>query len=138
MAKTWQQKLHPKILPKRVVLEKPFAGIAKGATLFVGTPMLVKEFINTIPYGRSIEAVEMRRRFARAYQSDAMCPVSTGIFLRIIAEAAWEEIQQGKKLNQVTPFWRIIDVHSPLAKKLACGSGFIQQMRNNENIPSLH
>jgi hypothetical protein len=138
MAKSWQQKLQPNIQPKRLVLEKPFAGIPQGATLFVATPMLVKQFIDTIPYGRSIEPTEMRKRFACAYESDAMCPVSTGIFLRIAAEAAWEEIQQGKKVNQVTPFWRIIDVHSPLAKKLTCGSSFIQQMRNNENIPSLH
>lgn len=138
MAKTWQQKLSPNIQPKRVVLDKAFAGIAQGKTLFIGTPMLVKEFIDTIPYGRSIDPAEMRKRFARAYQADAMCPVSTGIFLRIVAEAAWDEIQQGKKIDQVTPFWRIIDVHSPLAKKLACGSGFIQRMRNNENIPSLH
>jgi hypothetical protein len=138
MAKSWQQKLHPKFQPKRVVLEKAFAGVPKGATLFIGTPLLVKQFIDTIPYGRSIDPTEMRKRFARAYESDAMCPVSTGIFLRIVAEAAWEEIQQGKKIDQVTPFWRIIDVHSPLAKKLACGSSFIQRMRTNENIPNLH
>ncbi len=138
MAKSWQQKLQPNFQAKRVVLEKPFAGIAKGATLFVGTPLLVKEFIHSIPYGRSIEVADMRQRFARAYESDAMCPVSTGIFLRIVAEAAWEEIQQGKKWDDVAPFWRIIDAHSPLAKKLACGSAFIQQMRNNESIPQLH
>jgi hypothetical protein len=133
MAKTWQQKLHPNIQPKRVVLEKPFAGIPAGAKLFVGTPMLVKRFIDTIPYGRSIDAAEMRKRFARAYEADAMCPVSTGIFLRIVAEAAWEEIQQGRKLDQATPFWRIIDSDSPMAKKLTCGSGFIQIMRAAEN-----
>jgi hypothetical protein len=134
MAKTWQQKLHPNFQPKRVVLEKPFAGIPAGATLFIGTPLLVKDFIDTIPHGRSLGAADMRQRFARAYQADAMCPVSTGIFLRIVSEAAWEELQQGEKLDQVTPFWRMVVPDSPLAKKLACGSGFIAQMRSAEKI----
>lgn len=34
-----------------------------------------------------------------------------------------------EKLINPTPFWRVVDHKSNLAKKLACGSKFIRDMR---------
>lgn len=134
MAKTWQEKLTAAKQPKLEVLEKPFAGILAGDTLFVATPQLVKQYMENIPKGRSVSLVQMRQQFAQAHQGDATCPVSTAIFARTVAEAAWEEIQAGKDPSQVTPFWRVIEPNSTIAQKLACGSEFLEAMRKKEGI----
>lgn len=48
----------------------------------------------------------------------ATCPVSTAVFIRIAAEAAWEDIKAGVPPEQVTPFWRVVQPDSTIAKKL--------------------
>ena len=66
---------------------------------------------------------------ARVHGADRTCPLTTGIFLRIVAEAAWEELQAGADPGAITPFWRVIAPDSSLARKLACGTDFIAGMR---------
>ena len=134
MAKTWQEKLNTKQVPKLKALEKPMAGIPAGGTLFFPTPQLVKQFMDNIPEGSSVSMAQMRKQLAEAYQGDGSCPLSTSKFARIVAEAAWEEIEAGKEPDQVTPFWRVIEPNSTIAKKLACGSEFLDVMRKQENI----
>ena len=34
------------------------------------------------------------------------CPITTGIFVRIAAEAAEEQLEQG--IERVTPYWRVV------------------------------
>jgi len=74
----------------------------------------------------------MRDDMAIEYQADKTCPVTTGIFLRIVSEAAYEEIQSGKSLEDVTPFWRIVSPKMKLANKLECGIEFLQMQRELE------
>ncbi|MFQ4138627.1 hypothetical protein PGN35_020165 [Nodosilinea sp. PGN35] len=132
MAKTWKQKLEEQKEPKVKVLEKPMAGAPAGGTLLMPTPQLVKAFIETIPTGQQIAFKDLRESIAKAHSSDVACPLSTSTCARIVAEAAWEDIQAGADLSQVTPFWRAIEPDSTLAKKLACGSAFIEDMRGQE------
>jgi len=47
------------------------------------------------------------------------CPLTTGIFVRIVAEAAEEERRDGKK--QVTPYWRVIRDDGSLNEKFPGG-----------------
>ncbi|GAQ00010.1 hypothetical protein [Leptolyngbya sp. NIES-2104] len=134
MAKTWQEKLNAKKQPKLQIMEKPMAGVSAGGTLFFPTPQLIKEFIDTIPEGQSMLIAQLRQQLAQAHQGDNSCPLSTSTSARIVAEAAWEEIEAGKASEQVTPFWRVIEPDSSLAQKLACGSEFIEAMRKQEGI----
>ena len=68
----------------------------------------------------------------------AMIDAVRGLYLmlsgcaRIAAEAALEEIAQGKSVADVTPFWRVIDEKSPVAKRLPCGPEFIELRRQLE------
>ena len=62
------------------------------------------------------------------------CPVVTGISLRIISEAAFEEYQMDQILDTITPFWRVVDPDSKLAGKLACGVDFIIEHQIQEGI----
>jgi hypothetical protein len=75
-----------------------------------------------------------REDLAIAHRADFTCPLTAGIFLRIAAELAWEQHQHGKPLAKITPFWRVVDLKSPLAKKLACGVAFIAKQRQREGI----
>lgn len=76
----------------------------------------------------------MRQQVAQSHNGDGCCPLTTSTATRIVAEAAWEEIASGKKPEQVTPFWRLIEPGSSIAQKLACGSDFIEHMRRQEGI----
>jgi hypothetical protein len=60
--------------------------------------------------------------------------MTASIFARIAAEAALEEMEAGKPADKITPFWRLIDAKSPIAKKLSCGTAFVAKMRKQEGI----
>jgi len=70
----------------------------------------------------------MRNELARHYGAEATCPLSTGIFLRIVAEAALEELST-KSISEITPFWRMIDAKSTLAKKMGLSEQYLNTYR---------
>ncbi len=133
MPKTWNEKLAGGKVPHVVVLDKPFAGVPAGARLFIASPCLLNERIRDVPAGTSIDPVALRAELATRHGADATCPVSTAIFLRIVAEAALEEIAKGRPPAEVTPFWRVIAPGSSIAGKLSCGDDFISIMRSMES-----
>ena len=61
-----------------------------------------------------------------------MCPVSTSIFVRIAAQAALERLEAGADLSEVTPFWRLVEPDSKIAKKLSVDSQWIADRRAAE------
>jgi hypothetical protein len=128
-AKTWADKKRAKP-PHTVTLEKDFAGVPAGSRLLISCPMELEDYLKRhVPYGTRKEIQQVRRELASLHGADATCPVSTSIFLRTIAEAAWDEICGGKATTDVAPFWRVIDPKSPLAKKLRTGDQWIEQQR---------
>ena len=130
--KSWKEKMAAKP-PHTVTLEKAFAGVPAGAKLLISCPVEVAEHLKTkVPPGETREIPQLRRELAAARGADAACPVSTAIFLRTVAEAAWDEIEAGVPLSEVAPFWRVIDPKSPLAKKLRAGGAWIEQQRAAE------
>jgi len=76
----------------------------------------------------------MRLDLAIEHQADNSCPVTTGIFLRIVSEVAFENYQKTKNLTSITPFWRVVDTKMPIAKKLSCGIDFINNQRKKEGL----
>ena len=134
MAKTAAQQLQANKKPKRVVLDKDFAGIKAGSTLFVATPQLVDQYIRSIPPGEQRSVALMREELADQWSADATCPASSAIFLRIAAQAAIDEIEAGKSPLEVTPFWRLIDSRDKVAKKLTIDPQWIDAQRAREGI----
>jgi 6-O-methylguanine DNA methyltransferase, DNA binding domain len=128
----WNTKLNAKKLPKRVKLDKDFAGIKAGSTLFVGTPQIIDAYVRKVPAGETRTIERMRRELARKNDCDATCPVSTAIFLRISAQAAIEQMKAGKAPAEVSPFWRVIEAQSTIAGKLPIDSHWITQQREIE------
>lgn len=130
--KTWQDKMQAKP-PHTVVLDKDFAGVPAGARLLISCPLEVEHYLRTqVPPGETRAIQQMRRELARLHGADAACPVSTAIFLRTVAEAAWDQIEAGTPAAQVAPFWRVVEPGTPLAKKLRAGSDWIAQQRAAE------
>jgi hypothetical protein len=129
---SWAVKLAKPRNPKRVLTDVPFAGIPPGSMLFVGTPEIVANYVKKIPRGETRTIERMRREIARNNDCDAMCPVSTAIFLRMVAECAWDQLRDGKTLDKVVPFWRIIEPGSTIAKKLRTDGAWLAHQREIE------
>lgn len=130
--KTWLDKLHENKKPQIKRIEIDFADIPAGSSMFIATPQLIDQYIQEIDFGKRIDTKTLRRDLALEHDADDTCPVTTGIFLRIVAEANYEKFQQGKPLEEITPFWRVIEPTSPLAKKLTFGQDFLVQQIDKE------
>ena len=132
MAQTAIERLNKAKSPKVVILEKDFAGIRAGNRMFVATPKIVDEFINKMPYGRFITMPELRADLAIEYDCDATCPVSTAIFLRVVAEAALEHLEQGAKTADITPFWRVVAPGDKVSARLPIDQKWLEARRQEE------
>jgi hypothetical protein len=129
MPKTWAEKMMTRTEPQFEVLTKPFGGFPPGSKMLIATPMIVKEYIEAIPSGEQRTVPEMRLELAKQFESDMTCPLTASIFARIVSEAALDELRTGKDESQITPFWRLVDPKSPLAKKLSCGVDYLRAKR---------
>ena len=132
MAQTAIERLNKAKSPKVVILEKDFAGIRAGSSMFVATPKIVDEFINKMPYGRFIAMPELRADLAIEYDCDATCPVSTAIFLRVVAEAALEHLEQGATTADITPFWRVVAPGDKISARLPIDQKWLKARRQEE------
>ena len=130
--KSWLDKLNENKEPKIKKIDIDFADIPAGSNMFIATPKLIDQYINEIGVGKRIDLKTMRKDLAIEHNADYTCPVTTGIFLRIVAEANYEKLQQGIHLQEITPFWRVIEPNSALAKKLTFGQDFLLEQIEKE------
>ncbi len=129
MAKSWVEKRDCGKTPHIKILEKPFAGMKQGCRMLISSPQEIDRFIRELPEGEVITPKDMRQRLANKHKADATCPVSTGIFLRIVCEAALEEHARGKPLSTLTPFWRIDLENTTTATKLSIDQATLKAIR---------
>ncbi len=106
------------------VLEKKFADMKAGDRMYISSPEEIKSFIINIPRGTSKSLKEMRLDIANTKGADNTCPVTTGIFLRMVIEDNIENF----------PYWRIIDQNHSLVTKLNLNKEFIINQRSLESI----
>ncbi|MGJ8663614.1 MAG: hypothetical protein ACSHWU_08185 [Marinicella sp.] len=130
--KSWTEKLQAKKQPIKKHIDKAFAGMPAGCLMYISTPQEIDAYVRGIKQGELITPTQMRADLASRNGADHTCPVTTGIFLRIVAEAAFEELNNNQRTSEITPFWRVVEPGSPLSKKLTCGSQFIEDLRSTE------
>jgi hypothetical protein len=125
----WRKRFDKAKPARTEMLHTDFAGIKAGSVLFIGSPGVFANYISRIPPGetRSVEA--MRNELARRNGAAATCPVSTAIYLKVVAEVALDELAQGKPTQSVIPFWRVIEPGSKIARRLSCGDDIIAHFR---------
>lgn len=87
--------------------------------MLIPKPLDVDALIRKIEKGKLITDSQIRERLAKDFHADFTCPMTTGIFLRIAAETAEEDL--GKGLKQITPYWRVIKADGSLNEKFPGG-----------------
>lgn len=117
---TWREKLEKEqelriadILPKMV---KRFG---RGKML-IPRPLDVDALIRKVKKGKLVTQDQIRKRLAKDSKVNVTCPITTGIFIRIAAEAAEEDLREGEK--QITPYWRVIKADGSLNEKFPGGT----------------
>lgn len=119
---TWRQKLeaehpnHGRILPVPPRMQKTFGT----GTMLIPRPRDVDALMRKARKGTLLTRSQIRDALARDAGADSACPLTTGIFMRIAAEAAEETLRAGKK--RVTPYWRTLNDDGTLNEKYPGGA----------------
>jgi hypothetical protein len=118
--------------PWRVKLEKPNTPLPKivrvpakwrkrfgTGTMVIAHPLDVDALIRKVTRGKLVTQTQLRERLARKYGADHTCPLTTGIFVRIVSEVAEEDRRAGKK--SIAPYWRVLRDNGGLNEKFPGG-----------------
>ena len=111
--KTAREKLEGKNDLPRVV-DTP-----KGRML-VPNPLDVDGLMRKVEKGKLVTVGQIRDRLARDFEAEWTCPLTTGIFIRIAAEAAEEDLCAGR--GEPTPYWRVLKQDGGLNEKFPGGT----------------
>ena len=103
---SWGAKLHKPMLPKLVPVPEGMAKRLGGGMMLIPTALEIDAMVRKIPRSQVSSISQIRRRLACWHNVDVTCPLVTGIFLRIVAEAAEEDRMAGK--HDITPYWRVV------------------------------
>ena len=87
-----------------------------GASMLYPTAQVIQAAIKSVPEGETITPKELRQQLAREYSVEYVCPVTTTMMLRIVAEAANEARGQRKP---VIPVWRVLDKRASALRNLS-------------------
>ncbi len=119
--KSWREKLEkpPEGLPKVVEVPASWQRRMGGRKVLVPTPLMADEVIRRVRKGKLITTNQIRQILAKQFEADSTCPMTLGIFLRIISEAAEEDRLNGKK--QIAPYWRVVKDDGSLNPKYPGG-----------------
>jgi len=119
--KSWREKFeHPgKDLPKVVTGPPTWEKRFGGRRVLIATPQIVDQLIRQVQKGKLVTVKQIREKLAKDFKTEATCPLTTGIFIRIVSEVAEEDLRKGKK--RVTPYWRVLKSDGSLNEKFPSG-----------------
>lgn len=105
--KSWQEKLadskgHPTVFE---ISEKQSKRWGAG-TCVIPAPMEVDALMRRVPKGKLTTIDELRKALARRHHATIACPITTGIFSWIAANAAAEAMTQGRR--NANCYWRTL------------------------------
>jgi alkylated DNA nucleotide flippase Atl1 len=86
----------------------------------IPAPVEVDQLMRKVPRGKLTTINEIRQALATKHQATIGCPMTTGIFAWIAANAAEEQKLQGK--TDITPYWRTLKVNGLINEKYPGGS----------------
>jgi hypothetical protein len=113
---------------------RSFSDVIEGQRMLVPTARQVDDFIRSIPKGIEMDVRALRTALATEHGAEVTCPVYTGYHLRTVGEAAWEQLERGAALADITPFWRVLNGSTPTTGRLACGTEFVAERRRDEGL----
>lgn len=112
-------------------LEKTVSPQFPAGAMLIASPVAVAEAVEQVPEGRVVTLSTLREHLADRFGADYTCPLTTGIFLRIAAEAAVEEGEEGRQ----TPYWRVVRDDGRLLDKLPGGPAAQAKRLLAEGVP---
>ncbi len=115
----WREKLHKPLQPRIVKATGKAARKFGGSRVLISTPLEIEGLLCEVPEGRVTTTRLIREKLTEKHHVDAVCPLTTGIFLRIIAEAAEENARSGN--GPVTPYWRVVRDDGRMMEKFPGG-----------------
>lgn len=118
--KSWAEKLsQDKDLPKVVTLDAAGAARWGGKTMAIAAPREVDALMRRVPRGSLTTINDLRSVIARTHRAEIGCPITTGIFSWMAANAAVELAASGVK--KITPYWRTLKLKGELNPKYPGG-----------------
>src|SRR5262245_36684280 len=94
--KSWREKLERVQEAKVVDVPPRMAARCGPGTMLIPRPLDVDAAIRSSRAGELLTATQIREELARRARADTTCPLTTGIFIRIVAEAAEEARASGQ------------------------------------------
>ncbi len=122
--KSWIEKLHDsKDLPKIVNLEGKQAEKWGEGKMVVPAPIEVYEIMKLPQKGKLLTVGRIRELLAEKHGVEIACPLTTGIFTWIAANASEEMKAKGKeyKKKDLIPWWRTLKAKGELNPKYPGG-----------------
>src|SRR5215472_6592468 len=117
--KSWRTKMENPNLPRVVEIPPRMQKRMGTGTMVLPSPGDVEATMRGIRKGQVAPVSRIREHLAGKYATDIACPLLTGIFVRIAAEAAEEDAQAGK--SRITPYWRVVKDDGSLNPKFPGG-----------------
>jgi len=118
--KSWCEKLKDdKGLPQVQEITAKMSKRWGTGTVVIPAPMEVNEIMRRVPEGKLTTINEIRAALARKHGATIGCPITTGIFAWIAANAAEEQRRQGEK--DLTPYWRTLKTGGVINEKYPGG-----------------
>lgn len=118
---TWRQKLqeehpnHGKLVP----IPPPWQKRHGKGMMLIPRPLDVEAALRKVRKGKLMTQGVLRAQLAEAAGAETSCPMTTGLFARMVAEAVEEDLRAGKK--RVTPYWRLVRDDGKLIEKFPGG-----------------
>jgi alkylated DNA nucleotide flippase Atl1 len=118
-SKSWREKLEKNIEPKLVPVPEKWGSRIGYGQMLIPSPLLVDAVVRKIPKGKLATVNIIREYLANKFNADITCPLTTGIFLNIAANAAEEDKAKGK--TKISPWWRVLKEGGKLNPKFPGG-----------------
>lgn len=103
-----------------------------GMKMLIPKPIDVDAHMRGVRKGSVMTLSTLRDRLAADAKVDICCPLTTGIFARLAAEAAEEDRAEGKA--RITPWWRMVRDDGTLIDKFPGGGKTQAQLLRDEGV----
>jgi len=129
--KSWTEKLaDSKGLPKVEEITGKMTKKWGTGTVAIPAPTEVDAIMKKVPKGKLVTINEIRAALAKKHKATIGCPITTGIFAWIAANAAQERKQAGER--DTTPYWRTLKTGGVINEKYPGGVEGQKKLLENE------
>ena len=118
--KSWTEKLRDsRDFPKIETINEKMSKRWGTGTVVIPAPLEVDELMKMVPEGKLVTINQIRAALAKKHKATICCPMTTGIFAWVAANAAEEQKQKGAE--DITPYWRTLKTGGVLNPKYPGG-----------------